>query len=144
MPGSSESTGIAIDSKTGARGAMPSKEARAEVAGVLVRSLSEGEVTEADRSYLSRVLTAQTRLDPTQARARIDQVISDAELARDEAIKSAEQARIFALIGAFVLAASLLVSGAAAYFAAVLGGQHRNENIGFARFGSGLRKRATT
>ena len=93
-------------------------------------------------SYLARILATETGLAPSQARVRIDQVIADAERARDQAMKAAEQARVFALIGAFVIAASLLVSGAAAYFAAVLGGKHRNENIGFARFGSVQRKRA--
>lgn len=121
---------------------LSSKEARSEVAGVLRRSLSDGAVTEADRSYLARILATETGLAPSQARVRIDQVIADAERARDQAMKAAEQARVFALIGAFVIAASLLVSGAAAYFAAVLGGKHRNENIGFARFGSVQRKRA--
>ena len=69
-------------------------------------------------------------------------MITDAEKARDKAIEVAEQARIFGLIGAFVVAASMLASAAASYFAAVLGGKHRNENIGFARFGAAPRRRA--
>lgn len=130
--------GVALRSDTG----VASREARAEVASVLTRTLTDGEVSDADRAYLASVLAAETRLTPAEARGRVDGAIATAESARDEAIEKAEQARIFALIGAFVIAASILASGAAAYFAAVLGGEHRNENIGFSRFGTAPRKRA--
>jgi hypothetical protein len=119
---------------------LASEESRAEVAAVLSRALTDGEVTEADRSYLANVLATETRLTPAEARARIDDTIATAERTRDEAIEAAEQARIFTLIGAFVVAASILASGAAAYFAAVLGGRHRNENVGFARFRAAPRR----
>ena len=113
---------------------LPSTEARAEVARVLGRSLTEGEVTSADRQYLAEIVASESRLTTAEARTRVDNMIVQAEKARDEAIELAEQARIFSLIGAFIVAASLLASAAAAYFAAVLGGQHRNEKVGFAHF----------
>jgi len=131
-------SGVALRNDTG----LPSTEARAEVASVLVRSLTDGEVSNADRTYLARVLVAETRLTPAEARTRVNETVATAERARDKAIEAAEQGRIFALIGAFVVAASILTAGAAAYFAAVLGGKHRNENIGFARFGGARRNRA--
>lgn len=129
--------GVALRNDNG----LPSRESRAEVASVLTRTLTDGEVTEADRAYLARVVASSSNLTPTEARARVDETVATAERARDEAIEAAEQARVFALIGAFVVAASILASGAAAYFAAVLGGHHRNENIGFSKFGAVARKR---
>jgi hypothetical protein len=118
-----------------------SAESRAEVASVLARTLTDGEVSEADRAYLARLLAAETRLDPAESRQRVEETVASAERARDAAIEAAEQVRIFTLIGAFVVAAGILASGAAAYFAAVLGGQHRNGNVGFDRFRAAPRSR---
>jgi hypothetical protein len=130
--------GVALRSDAG----LSSPQARAEVARVLVRGLGEKEVSESDRVYLAQVVATESRIPAGEARTRIDQVITDAEKARDAAVEAAEQARVFALIGAFVVAASMLASAAAAYFAAVLGGQHRNGNVGFARFMTAPRKRS--
>ena len=46
-----------------------------------------------------------------------------------------EAARKYSIISAFVLAASLMIAGAAAYWAAGVGGQHRDEGRVFAHFG---------
>jgi len=56
--------------------------------------------------------------------------VSDAE-----AKALAEATRKYSVISAFVLAASLMVAGAGAYWAAGMGGQHRDEGRAFARFG---------
>tara|TARA_R110002051_G_scaffold141578_1_gene214751 strand:+ start:2055 stop:2726 length:672 start_codon:yes stop_codon:yes gene_type:complete len=48
---------------------------------------------------------------------------------------AAEAARKAAIVSAFLLAASLLVAGAGAYWAAGMGGQHRDEGRAFGRFG---------
>nr|WP_323781399.1 hypothetical protein [Amylibacter sp.] len=52
-----------------------------------------------------------------------------------EAKALAETARKYSVISAFILAASLMIAGAAAYWAAGMGGQHRDEGRVFARFG---------
>lgn len=52
-----------------------------------------------------------------------------------EAKAVAETARKYSVISAFILAASLMIAGAAAYWAAGMGGQHRDEGRVFARFG---------
>lgn len=48
---------------------------------------------------------------------------------------AAETARKYSVISAFILAASQLIAGAAAYWAAGVGGQHRDDGRVFARFG---------
>lgn len=52
-----------------------------------------------------------------------------------EAKSAAETARKYSIISGFVLAASLLIAGAGAYWAASVGGQHRDEGKVFNRFG---------
>jgi hypothetical protein len=52
-----------------------------------------------------------------------------------EASAAAETARKYSVISAFILAASQLIAGAGAYWAAGMGGQHRDEGRVFARFG---------
>jgi len=52
-----------------------------------------------------------------------------------EAAEAAEAARKAGIVSSFVVAASLFVAAAAAYWAAGVGGQHRDEGRLFARFG---------
>lgn len=112
-----------------------SPEARSEVATILSRSFTQGEVSDEDREYLAQIAASETGLSEEEARSQIDGVISDAQEVQDQAIEVAEQARIAGLIGSFVLAATMLVAAAAAYFAAAAGGSHRDQNISFRHFG---------
>jgi hypothetical protein len=112
-----------------------STEAKAEVAAILARGFASGEVSDDDRRYVTNVVAAETQLDQEAAQSRVDAAIEEGLVARAAAIKAADQARIAGLIGAFVLAATMLVSAAAAYFAAAAGGSHRDSNLGFRRYG---------
>ncbi len=61
---------------------------------------------------------------------------TDMVAANEAEVKAvADAARKGAIISAFVLAASLLIAGAGAYWAAGMGGQHRDEGRAFGRFG---------
>nr|AMK07570.1 Mll5186 protein [alpha proteobacterium NT18-17] len=91
-------------------------------------ALGDGVVAEEDRTYLANVVAANTGLTPEEAQARVDQVITNVEAARQQAIEAARIARNTAIIGAFLLAASLLVSAIGAFWAAQKGGNHRDEN----------------
>ena len=59
-------------------------------------------------------------------------MIANVEAARQEAIEAARIARNTAIVGAFLLAASLLISAIGAYWAAQKGGNHRDKNTVFA------------
>ncbi len=63
------------------------------------------------------------------------QATAEADFSEAEAQAMAETARKYSVISAFVLAASLMIAGAGAYWAAGMGGQHRDEGRAFARFG---------
>ena len=49
---------------------------------------------------------------------------------------AAETARKYSVLSAFALAAALLIAAAGAYWAAGVGGRHRDENLVFRRFGT--------
>lgn len=112
-----------------------STEAKAEVAAILAKGIAAGEVSDADRQYLTNVVAAQTQTDPATAQTRVDAAITDGLAARAETIEAIDQTRIASMIAAFVLAATMLISAAAAYFAAVTGGAHRDANRGFRSYG---------
>ena len=95
-------------------------------------ALGDGSVAAEDRTYLANVVAANTGLAPEEAQARVDQVIANVETARQDAMEAARLARNTAIIAAFLLAASSLVSAIGAYWAAQKGGNHRDNNTVFA------------
>jgi hypothetical protein len=109
--------------------------AKAEVAAILANGITAGDISDADRQYLTNVVVAETQLDPAAAQTRVDTAINDGLAARAETIEAIDQTRIASMIAAFVLAATMLVSAAAAYFASVTGGNHRDANRGFRIYG---------
>ena len=103
--------------------------ARAEAGTIFAQAaLGDGTVGDADRTYLANVVAANTGLTPEEAQARVDQTIASIQTARDEAANAARIARNTAIIGAFLIAASLLVSAIGAFWAAQKGGNHRDSN----------------
>ena len=91
-------------------------------------------MTDDDREYLAQITANETDMSEEEAARR--STMSSARLSQ-HAIKqsNAEQVRIASLIGAFVMAATMLVAAAAAYFAAATGGSHRDQRISFRHFG---------
>jgi ferric-dicitrate binding protein FerR (iron transport regulator) len=75
-----------------------------------------------DHDHLAQLVSARTGLPQADADRRVAQVLSES---RDAAAK----ARQSAVILAFTLAAALAAGAAAAWGAAVIGGQHRDENF---------------
>ncbi|MET3927199.1 hypothetical protein [Devosia sp. 2618] len=103
--------------------------ARAEAGRIFAQAaLGDGAVAADDRTYLANAVAANTGLTPDEAQARVDQVITNVEAARQKAIEAARIARNTGIIAAFLIAASLLVSAIGAFWAAQKGGNHRDEN----------------
>ncbi len=109
--------------------------AKAEVAAILANGIIAGAVSDADRQYVTNVVAAETNLPAADAKTRVDTAISEGLAARAKTVEAIDQARIASMIAAFVLAATMLVSAAAAYFASVAGGTHRDANRGFRSYG---------
>ena len=107
--------------------------ARGEAGRIFAQAaMNDGTVAEADRTYLASVVAANTGVTPEEAQARVDQAITSVEAARQDAIEAARIARNTTIIGAFLLAASLLISAIGAFWAAQKGGNHRDNNSVFA------------
>jgi len=98
------------------------EQARAEAGRIIQTGLGHSNVSEDDRIYLSRLVSARTGLSPADADTRVRQVFS---ASRDAAAK----ARQAAVILAFTLAAALAAAAAAAWAAALIGGRHRDQEI---------------
>jgi hypothetical protein len=98
-----------------------------EEVGRILSSLSDGEVSAADRQYLAQSLAARTGIDQPTAEARVNDLVSSAQTAINEAKEAADTARKAALIAAFAVAASFFIAAVGAYYGATLGGNHRDK-----------------
>lgn len=87
-----------------------------------------------DKDYLAQVVAQQTGVSADVANTRVNEAYASIESTKTEVVKAAETARRVGIIAAFLLAASMLVSAAAAYWAATLGGNHRDEAVVFTGF----------
>jgi hypothetical protein len=97
-------------------------DARAEAGRILMTGLGRRDIANDDRTYLTRVVSARTGLNANDAGQRVSQVVAEARQAN-------RQARASAVIIGFMTAASLAAGAAAAWFAAEIGGRHRDQSI---------------
>ena len=97
-------------------------EFRAQAARIITSGLGHAGMAQDDRAYLVRLVQARAGLPQPEAERRVDQVIGKA----NEAIA---RARHSAVILAFMIACSLALGIAAAWLAAVSGGQHRDDGV---------------
>jgi hypothetical protein len=93
--------------------------ARAEASRILLTVSSHRGIITEDRNYLVRLVATRTGLQPADAERRVDSVIASA---RDNLAR----ARRSAVILAFMAGAAALLGAAAAWFAAIVGGRHRD------------------
>jgi hypothetical protein len=99
----------------------PNAQTRAEVTRLLMASFqsSDDGLSSADRTYVARLVAAQTGLSQADAEKRVDDVIQQAKAAADQARRTAAQF-------AFWMTAALFFGAFAASLAAAEGGQHRD------------------
>lgn len=127
-----------------------------QIAGILINLLRTGEISDQDRDYLRQQVAARTGLSEQQVDQRVGEAVEKTQALRNEAeqkveeakakaqelktqaeqqladakakaAEAAEQARHAAILSAFLLAASALLGGVAAYIAAVHGGRDRDD-----------------
>jgi hypothetical protein len=79
-------------------------------------------LTGQDRSYLSQLVAQRAGVSAEEADKRISEAFNAAREAADKARKGA-------ILAGFITAASLLISFAAAWWAAIKGGHHRDQSI---------------
>jgi hypothetical protein len=108
---------------TQARTEGASPEQRAEVGRIMTRSLVTGALSANDKSYLSAVVAQRTGLPQAEAEKRVTDTVAEFEKVTRE---TADKGRRAAVLAAFATAASLVISLAAAWWAALRGGHHRD------------------
>src|SRR3954453_13109245 len=103
----------------------------AEAGRILARSAAQGSISAEDKTYLGQLIASRTGLAQAEAEQRIDQGMAGIKSAADKAKAAADRVRRATVLVAFVTAASLVLSAAAAWWAAGMGGRHRDEGIDF-------------
>ena len=99
--------------------------ARREIAGILTKSIDDGDVAGPDRTYVAQVVAARTGLSQADADKRVSNVIDQAKTDLDNARKAAAKLSLW-------LTAALLFGAFAASLAATQGGKVRDINASLA------------
>lgn len=95
---------------------------RAEISRTLAKSTAAGEISAQDRAYLTQLVAQRTGLSPQEAEKRVADAVNAAR-------EAADKARRAAILTGFVTAASLIISLAAAWWASLKGGNHRDNSV---------------
>lgn len=99
----------------------------AELSRILMRSAAAGEMSAADRTYVEQLVAARTGLSEAEAKARVDEVLKQAEEAKVAAQEAADTARKAASTTSLLGALSLFIGAFIACAAAALGGRQRDD-----------------
>ncbi len=104
---------------------------RAAITRILMTAATEEQINTTDRDYLVSLVASRTGLSEEEARARVDQLVAQAREIEARAREAAESARHASIVAAFLAAAALVIGAAAAYYAATVGGNHRDRQTMF-------------
>jgi hypothetical protein len=94
----------------------------AQIGRILAKNIAAPTFDETDRAYVVREISSRTGLAEADAQKRLDDTVATLKA-------QAETARRYAVLFAFLTAASFLISGVAAWWAATAGGKHRDESV---------------
>jgi hypothetical protein len=100
---------------------------RAEVARILLTASGHSGVAADDRNYLVRMVSGRTGAAAPEAERRVDTAIASAK-------NNIARARRSTTILAFMAGAAAMLGAVAAWFAAAIGGQHRDDTTGSGRW----------
>jgi hypothetical protein len=99
---------------------------RQAIGRILLAAATGDQMDPADRNYLVTTVASRTGLPPEEASTRVDQLVEQARAIEAQAREAAERARRASVVAAFLTAAALAIGAAVAYYAATLGGNHRD------------------
>jgi hypothetical protein len=116
--------------------AQPTDDLRPQTSRMLSSAVAAGSLSEPNRTYLSQLVSQRAGITQEEAAKRVDEALSAAR-------EAADKARRAAILMGLVTAVSLLVSFAAAWWAAMKGGEHRDNAVP-ARFAFGHQPRPRT
>ncbi|MDZ4843456.1 MAG: hypothetical protein SH859_15125 [Hyphomicrobium aestuarii] len=111
------------------------EDVRAEIGRIVATGVVSGDLAEGERQYLSTLIARQSGLSQADATARVNETITRMKQTRDEAAAraraAAEAARQTTAMAMFWMTLLSLLTGAAAWYAAQMGGRHRNDGTVF-------------
>jgi hypothetical protein len=93
-----------------------------EVGRILAKSLRQGDLPAADKSYLAQLVAARTGLSRTDAEKRVSDVVAGAQEAADTARKAIAHALLWVFL-------ALLIGAFCASLAATIGGRQRDHVV---------------
>ncbi|MFZ2005766.1 MAG: hypothetical protein WB697_23485 [Stellaceae bacterium] len=102
------------------------QDTRGDATRILANDLKNGDVPQADRTYLAQLVAARTGLSQDDAQKRVDAVVAQAKQDEQKAKEAADAARKAARNIAFFIAFSMLVGAFIAGVAGKIGGHHRD------------------
>jgi hypothetical protein len=107
-----------------APGAPPATAAdqRREMSRILATSLTPGGISNENRTYLAQLVAQRTGLPQPEAEKRVNEAITAAR-------EAADKARRASILTGLVTAVGLVVSFAAAWWAGIQGGNHRDNSV---------------
>jgi len=103
---------------------------------ILTSAVASGSLSGPNRTYLAQLIAQRAAIPQEEAAKRVDEALSAAR-------EAADKARRAAILTGLVTAISLLVAFAAAWWAAIKGGEHRDNAVP-ARFAFGRQLRPRT
>jgi len=96
-------------------------------------SAQAGTLQPDDQQYLADVVSTRSGVPMEEANARVSQTFAHAVELVSKARAEAERARKIGVLASFLAAASLVIAAGGAWWAATLGGRHRDERTDFSR-----------
>jgi hypothetical protein len=134
--GSSPSAGYFVDalfrpndpSRISAPGPEGNASAIAQATRILATSIAAGQISDADKNYLSMLAAARTGLSQTDAQKRVNDIWTAVQDAKAKTQKAADAARKSAATTALVGALTLFIGAFIAAVSAILGGKLRDED----------------
>lgn len=117
--------------ETNAQAVNNAADIRSEAARLITSSVVAGELLPEDQAYLATLVQRVSGVSAEEADTRVEAAMAKAEELATKAESVAESARKSGILITFLLAAVLVVSAAASWWSATIGGRHRDEGIDF-------------
>ena len=103
-------------------------ETRDEVMRILTTSLAQGTLTDADRSYLVRLVASRAGISQTDAETRVKEMMAAAESAKQKAVAAADTARTASATAMLASFLALVIGAFISAVAAAFAGRQRDSN----------------
>lgn len=104
---------------------------RAEVGRILSMSVARGQMADDDKQRLASLISVKSSIPQEEARKRVDEAIAKADVIQQDVKRRAqavaETARSTTSRAAFWATVIMMLTGVAAWYAAKLGGHHRDQ-----------------